>query len=522
VCAPFRSVGSLLKAYHKQRQRAQSSNELWPECPEFMEGLFIVPKFTHKPWWALVKGFEVVHEYPVGTAGLFQAPPSHPGGQWQDMGPLKWPVVVLRDSPSPRLRSLSAGRGYGPAFEPVPLPHPATTQPLIDPSADSNSSADAPGLQPISSLLIRVAAKCRGHRLVALVDSGATDNYIDPQVVQLLSLQTTTVSGKSVKLANGEQQDASSRVPVLPFRIGAFKDRQSFTVTQLAVDHIVLGKPWLAAHNPDIDWVTNTICISKSGVHYTLTPLLEEQEDVGLLSAAQACKAINRGATGFLAVLRESHDDNQADPVDTAIAGLSLPPLDDGMWPAQARHVLLKHRGVFTKLTGLPPVRGVEHEILLTPGHKPPFGPVYQMSPFELEEVKRQLTELIDKDWIQPSRSPYGAPILFVRKKNGKLRLCCDFRAVNRLTVKNRYPLPRIDELLDRLQGATIFSKLDLDNAYHQVRIEEADIPKTAFRTRYGHFEWKVLPFGLTNAPATFQCLMNHVLHPYLDQFVIV
>ena len=522
VCAPYRSVGSLLRSYHQKRQQIEHSNQACPDFPEFLEALFIVPKFTHKSWWSLVKGFEVVHEYPAGTANLFQAPPTQPDGAWQDMGPLKWPVVVLRDSPSPRLRSLSAGRGYGPAFEPIALPHPATTQPLVDVSSSAPSAEADAGLQPCSNLLIRVAVKCRGQRLVALLDSGATENYVDPNVVKLLSLPVLHVPGKCVKLANGAYQDASSQLPVLPFRIGTFKDKQTFTVTHLAVDDMVLGKPWLAAHNPDIDWVANTIHISKLGVHYTLPPVLEEQEDVGLLSASRAAKAIKHGATGFLAVLRETHPDVPADPVDTAIADLPLPPLHDGKWPAQAREILLKHRGVFAKLTGLPPVRGVEHEILLTPGHKPPFGPVYQMSPFELEEVKRQLAELIDKDWIQPSRSPYGAPILFVRKKNGKLRLCCDFRAVNKLTVKNRYPLPRIDELLDRLQGATIFSKLDLDSAYHQIRIEEADIPKTAFRTRYGHFEWKVLPFGLTNAPATFQCLMNRVLHPFLDRFVIV
>ena len=144
------------------------------------------------------------------------------------------------------------------------------------------------------------------------------------------------------------------------------------------------------------------------------------------------------------------------------------------------------------------------------------------MSPAELLEVRKQLDDLLAKEFIQPSISPYGAPILFVRKKEGSLRMCIDYRALNKQTIKNRYPLPRTDELLDQLHGAKVFSKIDLQSGYHQVRVKDSDIEKTAFRTRYGHYEFKVLPFGLTNAPATFMSFMNEVLRPYLDQFVVV
>ncbi|GJZ66794.1 putative reverse transcriptase domain-containing protein [Tanacetum coccineum] len=139
-----------------------------------------------------------------------------------------------------------------------------------------------------------------------------------------------------------------------------------------------------------------------------------------------------------------------------------------------------------------------------------------------MKELSEQLQELSDKGFIRPSSSPWGAPVLFVKKKDGSFRMCIDYRELNKLTVKNRYPLPRIDDLFDQLQGSSIYSKIDLRSGYHQLRVREQDIPKTAFRTRYGHYEFQVMPFGLTNAPAVFMDLMNRVCKPYLDKFVIV
>nr|GEV15353.1 putative reverse transcriptase domain-containing protein [Tanacetum cinerariifolium] len=139
-----------------------------------------------------------------------------------------------------------------------------------------------------------------------------------------------------------------------------------------------------------------------------------------------------------------------------------------------------------------------------------------------MKELAEQLQELSDKGFIRPSSSPWGAPVLFVKKKDGSFRMCIDYRELNKLTVKNRYLLPRIDDLFDQLQGSSVYSKIDLRSGYHQFRVREEDIPKTAFRTRYGHYEFHVMPFGLTNAPAVFIDLMNWVCKPYLDKFVIV
>ncbi|GJU35713.1 putative reverse transcriptase domain-containing protein [Tanacetum coccineum] len=173
-------------------------------------------------------------------------------------------------------------------------------------------------------------------------------------------------------------------------------------------------------------------------------------------------------------------------------------------------------------LSGLPPIREIEFRIELIPGATPVAKSPYRLAPSELEELSGQLKELQDKGFIRPSSSPWGAPVLFVKKKDGSFRMCIDYRELNKLTVKNRYPLPRIDDLFDQLQGSQFFSKIDLRSGYHQLRVHEDDIPKTAFRTRYGHFEFTVMPFGLTNAPTIFMDLMNRVCRPYLDKFVIV
>ena len=166
--------------------------------------------------------------------------------------------------------------------------------------------------------------------------------------------------------------------------------------------------------------------------------------------------------------------------------------------------------------------RSIVHAIEMIPGTKPLSRLIYKLSYEETAELKRQLEDLLAKGYIKPSVSPYGAPVLFVQKKEGTLRLCVDYRALNKITVKNRYPLPRIDELLDKLVDAKYFTKIDLRSGYHQIRIKKEDTPKTAFRTRYGHYEFLVMPFGLTNAPATFMTLMNDVFHEYLDNFVII
>ncbi|GJW47711.1 putative reverse transcriptase domain-containing protein [Tanacetum coccineum] len=171
---------------------------------------------------------------------------------------------------------------------------------------------------------------------------------------------------------------------------------------------------------------------------------------------------------------------------------------------------------------GLPPPRQVEFRIDLVPGAAPVARALYRLASSKMKELSVQQQELLEKGFIRPSLSPWGDPVLFVKKKDGSFRMCIDFHELNKLTIKNHYPLPRIDDLFDQLQGLSVYSKIDLQSGYHQLYIKAEDIPITPFRTRYGHFEFQVMPFGLTNAPAVFMDLMNRVCKPYLDKFMIV
>jgi len=163
-----------------------------------------------------------------------------------------------------------------------------------------------------------------------------------------------------------------------------------------------------------------------------------------------------------------------------------------------------------------------DHAIDLKEGSEPPWGPVYPMSQYQLNTLKTYLDEMLAQGKIRHSQSPAGAPILFVPKPDGRLRLCVDNRQLNKLTILDKYPLPLMSELRDRVAGAKIFTKLDLKDGYHLIRIKKGDEWKTAFRTRYGQYEYKVMPFGLVNAPATFQRMMNKILREFLDQEVVV
>ncbi|XP_074351383.1 uncharacterized protein LOC141690484 [Apium graveolens] len=263
---------------------------------------------------------------------------------------------------------------------------------------------------------------------------------------------------------------------LIPFKLGEFD--------------VILGMDWLSKHDAQIDCRNKKVMVK--------TP----DERIKFLTMIQAKKLLRQGCEHFIAYV-----------------------IDRSQEPAKLEDIPVVNEfpDVFPdELPGLPPDREIEFAIDLAPGTEPVSKAPYRMAPVEMKELAKQLQELLEKGVIRPSVSPWGAPVLFVKKKDGSMRLCIDYRELNKLTIKNKYPLPRIDDLFDQLKGAKYFSKIDLRSGYHQLKIKPEDIPKTAFRTRYGHYEFLVMSFGLTNAPAAFMDLMNIIFKEYLDKCVIV
>ncbi|XP_057960665.1 uncharacterized protein LOC131152809 [Malania oleifera] len=340
-------------------------------------------------------------------------------------------------------------------------------------------------------------------KATVLFDSGATHSFIAWDYVKLCGFEPQQLEiSLSVATPTGTVGVCRKVLRDCPVDIQGRYLLANLVILDMHGFEVILGMDWLAAHYASIDCRQRVVVFRP--------PEGQEYRFVGshvrtppqLLSAIQACRLLSEGCQGYLAYVKT---------------------VSEGELRVEDIPVVRDFPDVFPEdLPGLPPDREVEFVIDLVPGTTPISKAPYRMAPAELKELKEQLQELLDKGFIWPSVSPWGAPVLFVRKKDGSMRLCIDYREINKVTIKNKYPLPRIDDLFDQLQGTQIFSKIDLRSGYHQVKVRAEDVLKTAFRTRYGHYEFLVMPFGLTNAPAVFMDLMNRVFHQYLDQFVVV
>ena len=264
----------------------------------------------------------------------------------------------------------------------------------------------------------------------------------------------------------------------------------------------ILGMDWLSTYRATMDCYRKEFKLGKSGEPEVVFRGVRKSLATSMMTAMTAAKMLRRGYPGYLAYV-----------IDHRIDEVRLEDIP----------VVRKFPDVFLEdLPGLPLEREIEFEISLIPRIEPIARTPYRIAPAELKELKVQLEELTSKGFIWPSSSPWGAPVLFVKKKDGSLRLCIDYRQLNIMTIRNQYPLPRIDDLFDQLQGSRVYSKIDLRSGYHQLKVREEDVSKTAFRMRYGHYEFSVMPFRLMNAPPAFMNLKNKVFRPFLDRFVIV
>ena len=376
-----------------------------------------------------------------------------------------------------------------------------------------------------------------GNPARILLDSGCSTYVLSEEFAVHAGIRQYPTTPVAVELAvrSAAQPTLKTQTKELSMSIGQFETRKALYIAPLPRYDAILGAPFVQEFG--VRFPQNPVAVIK-GIEVPLIQETQKPQKIQMISRAKLKKLVRRDQADeiYIANVRISDSTNPETPETQEkpeTPGTQRTP-ETPEKPRTEKHSEIKttnHDWIQEEfgdifLDGLPPgnppSRKVEHEIPLYPNLPPPFKGIFRLSQTELQELRTQLQQLLQDGKISPSTSPYGAPVLFVKKKDGSLRMCIDYRALNSQTVKNRYALPRIDELFDRLHGAKVFSKIDLTSGYWQIAIAEADRPKTAFRTRYGHYEFNVMPFGLTNAPATFQTLMNDIFRDMLDICVIV
>lgn len=394
--------------------------------------------------------------------------------------------------------------------------------------ADSKGDSDSEGptrvnpLQMLNALteeqsmdlkgLMFIQVTLNGKEVLAMVDTGATHTFIAQREVSNFDLKLFAHANK-MKAVNSEAKPVLG-MATTSMKVGCWEGMVNLMAVPLDDFDLILGNDFLVKARVVVVpylggvfiWDKDCPCFIPSVALYGHQKKEDRKYNIEIISALQVKTGLKRGDSTFLAAMIEIKPDQFVEVPDS-VAEI-LEEFADVMPPELPKQ--------------LPPRRAVDHKIELEPGARAPAQAPYRMAPSELAELRRQLDELLESGYIQPSKAPYGAPVLFQKKQDGSMRMCVDYRALNKVTVKNKYPVPNAADLFDRLSRASYFTKLDLRAGYWQVRIAEGDEPKTACVTRYGSYEFLVMPFGLTNAPATFCNLMNNVFYDYIDRFVVV
>ncbi|CAH9068042.1 unnamed protein product [Cuscuta europaea] len=337
-----------------------------------------------------------------------------------------------------------------------------------------------------------------------LIDSGATHNFISQGLVNQLKIPYQTIKGYKVQIGNGDRIANNGRCEGLALCLQKALIQQHFYILDLG-EQIVLGMEWLASlGDVEVNFQKQTIRWKEHG---------QEQ----LVQGDPQLNSLEVSLTTMTQILQDAGDGYLV-----FCEGISVVPVEGEAEDDTWKQLLDEFPEVVQPRKQLPPRRSCDHAIHIQEGACIPNIRPYRYPQYQKTEIERIIKEMLNEGIIQHSNSPYSSPILLAKKKDGGWRFCGDYRALNKITIPDKYPIPIIEELLDELGGATIFSKLDLKSGYHQIRMKEEDRQKTAFRTHEGHYEYLVMPFGLTNAPSTFQALMNQVLRPFLRKFALV
>lgn len=391
----------------------------------------------------------------------------------------------------------------------IPLPEDDSEFHDCPPSLD-DSPSDITPLYPLHAItnttvsdMMRFKGSIKGLEIAIFVDCGSAMNFLNPNIAHQLGLPITPAAPLRFTTASGQPLSPSGAVTNITVSIQDYNFTASFLLLPVAGCDLVLGAQWLDTLGL-IGWhFLEKIMIFLVNGHWHILK--------GLTNHSSPTDP-----NTLLALFSPDH----SSPISHLLSTPTSPIIEPLLPPIH--HLLTKYQDLFTTPTELPPSRPIDHRITLLPNSSPVNVRPYRYPHSQKAELETQVHEMLTNGLIQPSCSPYSSPVLLVKKKEGTWRFCVDYRALNAITVKDRFPIPVVDELLDELRGATYFSKLDLRASYHQIRMQPEDIPKTAFRTHDGHYEFVVMPFGLTNAPSTFQSLMNHVFRPMLRKFVLV